>query len=112
MPVQPIRHRRTENGSGLALWHAGALSRELFCFERAAFRGQSGNMKPPAVKVPVVAAVSVDCIFWPDADGWTGACAEFSLSVNGVDFEQSKKNMEAALETCISRLVQEKKMAA
>lgn len=48
-------------------------------------------MKPPAVKVPVVAVVSVDCIFWPDADGWTGACAELSLSVNGVDFEQSGK---------------------
>lgn len=69
-------------------------------------------MDSHAVKVPVIASIPVDCIFWPDADGWTGACAELSVTVHAAEFEEAKKNMEATLQTYISRLVQETKMAA
>ncbi len=68
--------------------------------------------EPHAVKVPVTASVPVDCMFWPEDDGWSGICAELSLTVRGGNFEEAKKNMEAALQNYISSLVQERKLAA
>jgi hypothetical protein len=56
-------------------------------------------MPPDAVKVPVTASVSVECIFWLEQDGWKGACAELSISVRGTSFEDCRKNMEVALRT-------------
>jgi len=69
-------------------------------------------MQPHAVKVPVLASVPVDCTFWAEDDGWTGACAELSLSVRASNFEKAKKNMEATLQTYISSLIEERKEAA
>jgi hypothetical protein len=68
--------------------------------------------QPHAVKVPVTASVPVDCTFWPEDDGWSGTCAELSLTVRGGNFEEAKKNMEASLQTFISSLVQNRKIAA
>jgi hypothetical protein len=65
-----------------------------------------------AVNVPVVATIPLECIFWPESDGWTGACAELSITVRGNNFEEAKKNMEFALQTYITALVEERKMAA
>ena len=69
-------------------------------------------MEPHAVKVPVIASVPVDCTFWAEDDGWSGACTELSLSVRASNFEEAKKNMEATLQTSISSLIQERKKAA
>ena len=86
---------------------------ELIRSEGAAFRiTTTKTMDSQAVKVPVIAPIPVECIFWPEADGWTGECTELSLTVRGAGFEEAKKNMESALQTYISRLIQETKKAA
>jgi hypothetical protein len=69
-------------------------------------------MNTQGVKVPVTASVPVDCTFWPEADGWTGACMELSLTVHGNNFEDAKKNMEASLQEYISAVLRERKFAA
>ena len=69
-------------------------------------------MDSHAVKVPVTASIPVECLFWSESDGWTGACPELSVLVRGSNFEEAKKNMEAALGTYITRLLADKKMAA
>lgn len=69
-------------------------------------------MDSHAVKVPVAASIPMDCIFWVEADDWTGSCAELALTVHGGNFEEAKKNMEASLELRIKAIVEEKKMAA
>ena len=69
-------------------------------------------MDPKAVKVPVTASIPVDCIFWTEADGWTGTCAELSLVIYGSTFEEAKKNMEAEVAAAISGLLRERKAAA
>ena len=69
-------------------------------------------MEPHAVKVPVTASVPIDCVFWAEDDGWSGACAELSLTVRGTTFEDAKKGMEAALQSFIIDLVQQRKRAA
>ena len=58
-------------------------------------------MQPNAVKLPVIASVPLDCTFWPEDDGWTGECTEFSVRVRGGNFEEAKKHMEADLQTYI-----------
>jgi hypothetical protein len=35
-------------------------------------------MDSHAMNVPVTASTAVDCLLWPEADGWTGACADYS----------------------------------
>jgi hypothetical protein len=52
-----------------------------------------------AVKAPVAISVSVECIFWPEQDGWKGACAELSISVRGTSFEDCRNKLETALRT-------------
>jgi predicted RNase H-like HicB family nuclease len=69
-------------------------------------------MDSHAIKVPVIASIPMDCIFWAEADGWAGTCAQLSLTVRGTGFEDAKKNMEATLQTYISGFVQERKPAA
>jgi hypothetical protein len=69
-------------------------------------------MPPHAVKVPVAASVSVECIFWPEQDGWKGACAELSISVRGTSFEDCRKNMEAALQTTSNPASRDRRVAA
>ena len=67
---------------------------------------------PHAVEVPVIASVPIECLFWTEDDGWKGACAELSVTVRGGNFEEAKKNMEAALQTCIEAVLRDRKMAA
>ena len=55
-------------------------------------------MQPHAVKVPVIAAVPIECEFWSEDDGWTGSCPQLAITVHGNNFEDSKKHMEAALQ--------------
>lgn len=55
-------------------------------------------MPDHAVKVPVVVPVHVECIFWPEDDGWKGACAVFNIAVRAVTFEAAKRAMEEALQ--------------
>ncbi len=68
--------------------------------------------QPHAVEVPVIASVPVECLFWAEGDGWKGACAELSVAVHGSNFEEAKKNMEAALRTYIEAVLHDRKMAA
>jgi hypothetical protein len=63
-------------------------------------------------KVPVIASVPIECVFWPEEDGWKGACAGGRLTVNGGDFEEAKQNMEVALRAHIGSVLRERKMAA
>jgi hypothetical protein len=62
----------------------------------------SNSMPVHAVKMPVPACVSVECIFWPEQNGWKGACGELSISVGGATFEECRNNMEMALQTTSS----------
>jgi predicted RNase H-like HicB family nuclease len=41
--------------------------------------------------------VPKDCVFWLEADGWTGMCQDLSVTVQGSSFEDAKRAMEAAL---------------
>ena len=68
--------------------------------------------QPHAVEVPVIASVPIECLFWTEDDGWKGACAELSVTVRGSNFEEAKKNMEAALRTYIEAVLRDRKMAA
>ena len=65
-------------------------------------------MQPHAVNVPVITPVHIECKFWPEDDGWKGVCAELSISVHGGNFEDAKKNMEAALQAFISSMLRER----
>lgn len=62
-------------------------------------------MPPHAVKVPVIASLPIECEFWPENGGWTGSCMRLKLVVDGTNFEDAKKNMEAALEAKVKALV-------
>ncbi len=42
--------------------------------------------QPHAVEVPVIASVPIECLFWTEDDGWKGACAELSVTVDGQAF--------------------------
>jgi predicted RNase H-like HicB family nuclease len=61
-------------------------------------------MSTHAVKLEVSAEVPKDCSFWPEDNGWNGACEELSISVRGCSFEDAKRKMEAALQTIESAL--------
>jgi predicted RNase H-like HicB family nuclease len=64
-------------------------------------------MKSQGVSLPVIAGVPLDCSFWPEDDGWSGACERLSVTVRGSSFEDAKKNMETALQEHIERIVRE-----
>jgi hypothetical protein len=64
-------------------------------------------MTPNAVKLQVEAKVPKDCIFWLEADGWTGICNELSVTVQGSSFEDVKKAMEASLREHIETVLRE-----
>ena len=69
-------------------------------------------MLPNAVKLSVTASVPIECEFWTEDDGWKGACVELSATVQGSNFEEAKKNMEAALQTALESVLRDRKMAA
>jgi predicted RNase H-like HicB family nuclease len=58
-------------------------------------------MLPNAVKLAVTASVPMEYEFRTEDDGWKGACVELSIAVHGSNFEEAKKNMEAALQTAV-----------
>ena len=64
-------------------------------------------MKSEAVSLPVMACVPLDCSFWLEDDGWSGVCERLSVIVRGGSFEEAKKNMEAALQEHIERVLRE-----
>ena len=69
-------------------------------------------MLPNAVKLIVTASVPMECKFRTKDDGWKGACVELSLAVHGSNFEEAKKNMEAALQTAVESVLRDRKLAA
>jgi predicted RNase H-like HicB family nuclease len=69
-------------------------------------------MLPNAVKLAVTASVPIECEFWTEDDGWKGACVELSVTVHGANFEDAKKNMEAALKAAVESVLRDRKMAA
>ena len=60
-----------------------------------------------AVKLQVQAKVPKDCIFWFEADGWTGICEDLSITVQGSSFEDAKRAMEAALQEHVEIILRE-----
>ena len=69
-------------------------------------------MRSCAVKIPLIAHIAVDCVFWADDDGWKGVCEDLSILVRGRDFEESKKSMEAVLNSYARSLFREHREAA
>jgi len=65
------------------------------------------DMNTHAVKLQVEAKVPKECIFWSEADGWTGVCEELSITIQGTSFENAKKAMEAALQEHIDTVLRE-----
>ena len=64
-------------------------------------------MAPHAVKLQVQAKGPKDCIFWFEADGWTGICEDLSITVQGSSFEHAKRAMEAALQEHVEIVLRE-----
>jgi predicted RNase H-like HicB family nuclease len=71
-----------------------------------------GVLLPNAVKLAVTASVPMECKFRTEDDGWKGACVELSIAVHGSNFEDAKKNMEAALQTAVESVLRDRKLAA
>ena len=64
-------------------------------------------MKSQAVTLPVIAGVPLDCTFWPEDDGWSGACERLAIIVRGSGFADAKMNMETALQEQVERILRE-----
>ena len=62
-------------------------------------------MPAQAVDLNVSASVPMPCKFWRGDDGWIGTCDQFSVRVEGATFEDTKRNMELALQTLLERLL-------
>ena len=69
------------------------------------------TMTADPVTLKVSANVLKDCSFWPEDDSWNGVCEELSPTVRGSSFEDTKRNMEAALQAHIES-VQRKRFRA
>ncbi len=69
-------------------------------------------MRSCAVKIPLIAPVAVECVFWAGDDGWKGVCEDLSILVRGRDFEESKKSMETVLKNYVRSLFREHRKAA
>ena len=65
-------------------------------------------MQPHAVSLAVIAPVPIECTFWCENDGWKGSCVELAVSVLGANFEETKKNMENALQEYIRSLLRDR----
>jgi predicted RNase H-like HicB family nuclease len=62
-------------------------------------------MQPHAVKVPVIVSVPIECEFWSEDDGWTGSYPQLTITVHGNNFENTKRNMEAALQAKLESIL-------
>ena len=69
-------------------------------------------MRSCAIKIPLIAPISVDCVFWAEDDGWKGVCENLSIWVRGRDFEESKEYMESVLKTYVQSLFSGHRKAA
>jgi hypothetical protein len=58
-------------------------------------------------KMPLIAPIAVECVFWAEDDGWKGVCESLDLSVRVRNFEESKKSMETVLKTYVRSLFRE-----
>ncbi len=65
-------------------------------------------MKDP-VAVPVSVTMHVECLFWPESDGWKAECAEFAVVVQASTFEETKRSMEAAVQVLFKAAVERSK---
>jgi predicted RNase H-like HicB family nuclease len=65
-------------------------------------------MLPNAVKIAATASVRMECEFWTEDDGWKGACVQLSVAVHGSNFEEAKKNMEAALQAAVESVLRDR----
>jgi hypothetical protein len=65
-------------------------------------------MQPHAVTLPVITPVPIECTFWPEDDGWKGACVELGIAVPGGNFEEAKKHMEMALQDYLCSILRER----
>lgn len=64
-------------------------------------------MASQVVHLAVTAGIPVDCTFWPKDNGWSGLCRARSVKVRGRSFEDAKKNMAAALQSRIEKILRE-----
>jgi len=62
-------------------------------------------MTPHAFRLRVTAAVSVECGFSAQDDGWIGVAEKWGVTVQCSSFEDAKKNMELALARRIETLL-------
>jgi hypothetical protein len=69
-------------------------------------------MRSCTIKMPLIAPITVECVFWAGDDGWKGVCESLSILARGRDFEESKKSMEAVLQTYVRSLFREHRKAA
>ena len=58
--------------------------------------------------MPLITAVTVECVFWAEDDGWKGICENLDIWVRGDDLAKSKKTMETALRTYARLLFEDK----
>ena len=64
-------------------------------------------MTSQVVNLQVTASIPIECEFWSEDDGWKGLSRSLSVTVRGSSFEDAKKNMEAALQEHIERVLRE-----
>ena len=69
-------------------------------------------MRSCAIKIPLIAPIAVECVFWAEDDGWKGVCENLSIWVRGRDFEESKEYMESVLKTYVQSLFRGHRKAA
>jgi predicted RNase H-like HicB family nuclease len=62
-------------------------------------------MTSQAVKLKVAASIARECTFRAEDDGWAGLCEELSIAVRGSSFEDAKRQMEAALQTYVEKVL-------
>lgn len=68
-------------------------------------KASGGVMTSQVAKLKVAASVARDCAFWAEGDGWAGICEELSVTVRGSSFEDAKRQMEAALQDYIEKVL-------
>lgn len=69
-------------------------------------------MRSCAAKIPLIAPVAVECVFWPEDDDWKGVCEDLSILVRGRNFAESPKSMETVLKNYVRSLFREHRKAA
>lgn len=63
-------------------------------------------MTSQAISLNVNASIPLPCKFWREDDGWIGTCDQFSVRVEGISFEDAKRNMEMRLQSSLEAALQ------